>query len=212
MRVKVIPIVQPFLHRLLESPLVFELQQRLCNNYSAIFKEFSDILGQGGKRIIDIGCSTGACANSIIDMRANEYVGVDIDPRYVEAAARRSPGGRFYAMDARHMSFPDKTFDLAMFIGVMHHMDDELVKGCLNEVLRVLKSGGRVIIAEPVFSPGHWLSTVLLNMDRGRNIRDEAGYRMLLDGFSVERQRFFDFSIHRFCSFILSPSSKATRP
>lgn len=200
-----IPVVESVLHKLLENSLVFEIQQRMCNNYPAILTEFADIIGKGGQRIIDIGCSTGACARSIIDMHANDYVGVDIDPCYVEAAARRSPKGRFYAMDARHMSFPDKTFDLTMFIGVMHHMDDELVRGCLNEVLRVLKSGGRVIIAEPVFTPGRWLSTVLLNMDRGRNIRDEPGYRALFDGFEIERQRFFSFSAHRFCSFVLKP-------
>jgi ubiquinone/menaquinone biosynthesis C-methylase UbiE len=131
---------------------------------------------------------------------------VDIDPRYVEAAARRSPDGRFYAMDARAMSFPDGTFDLAMFVGVMHHMDDALVKACLKEVSRVLKPGGQVIVAEPVFTPGRWMSTALLRMDRGRNIRDEPGYRALFDGFLIERQGYFNFSAHRFCSFVLSPS------
>ena len=204
-----IPIVQPFLHRLLESPLVFELQQRLCNNYSAISDEFSDILGQGGKRILDIGCSTGACASSIIDMRVNDYVGVDIEQRYIEAAARRSPHGTFHAMDARRMPFPDDSFDVAMFIGVMHHMDDKLVTDCLGEVSRVLKPDGRVIVAEPVFTPGRWLSTVLLNMDRGRNIRDELGYQALFGGYAMERRRFFAFSAHRFCSFVLKPAPQS---
>jgi ubiquinone/menaquinone biosynthesis C-methylase UbiE len=201
------PVIEPLLHKLLENPLVFELQQRLCNNYSAIVTEFADFLGSGGQRIIDIGCSTGACASCIIDMQANDYTGVDIDPRYVMAAARRSPQGRFCVMDARRMSFPDKTFDLAMFIGVIHHMDDELVKGCLNEVSRVLKANGRVIIAEPVFTPGRRLSNLLLSMDRGRNIRPESGYRALFAGYAIERQRYFPFSIHRFCSFVLKPSS-----
>lgn len=201
-----IPVVEPFLHKLLEKPLIFEFQQRVCNNYFAISTEFADIFEQRGKSIIDVGCSTGACAASIIDMHANDYVGVDIDPRYVDAAARRSPDGRFFEMDAREMSFPDETFDLAMFVGVMHHMDDALVQACLKEVLRVLKPSGRVIVAEPVFTPGRWLSTVLLKMDRGRYIRDEPGYRALFDGFSVERQQFFRFSAHRFCSFLLKPS------
>jgi SAM-dependent methyltransferase len=207
--VSLIPMGQPFLHRLLENPVVFELQQRLCNNYSAILGEFSDILGQGGRRIIDIGCSTGACASSVIDMRMNNYVGIDIEPRYIEAAASRSPRGSFYVMDARKMPFPDGSFDLAMFIGVMHHMDNELVKDCLREVQRVLKSDGRVIVAEPVFTRGRWLSTLLLKLDRGRNIRDEPHYRALFEGFAIERQRFFDFSIHRFCSFVLKLSAPA---
>lgn len=205
-----IPIIKPFLHRLLENPLVFEMQQRLCNNYTAIFDEFSDILGQNGKRIIDIGCSTGACASSIIDMQKNEYVGIDIESQYIKAAASRSRHGTFYAMDARKTSFLDGSFDLAMFIGVMHHMDDKLVTDCLNEVSRILKPGGLVIVAEPVFTPGRWLSTALLKMDRGRNIRDESGYRALFGGYAIERQRFFAFSAHRFCSFVLKPDPLST--
>jgi len=200
-------IVQPLLHRLLESPLVFELQQRLCNNYSAILSEFSNILNQDRKRIVDIGCSTGACASRIIDMGRNDYVGIDIEPRYVKLAARRAPHGNFYVVDARKMPFRDESFDLAMFIGVMHHMDNDLVKDCLREVLRVLKPNGRVIVAEPVFTPGRRLSTLLLHLDRGRNIRDAPHYRALFDGFAIERQRFFEFSIHRFCSFVLKRSA-----
>jgi SAM-dependent methyltransferase len=202
-----ISLVTRGLHRLLDIPLVFELQQRISNNYSGVFAEFSDVLGAAGLSIVDIGCSTGACSSSIIDMQANSYVGIDIERHYVEAAARRSPKGRFIAMDARRMDFPDGMFDVAMFIGVMHHMDDRLVRDCLREVSRVLKPEGRVIVAEPVYTPGRWLSTMLLNMDRGRYIRDEPGYRALFDGFSVERQRFFRFSVHRFCSYVLTPSS-----
>ena len=202
--------ITSFLHKILENPIVFELQQRLCNDYSTVTEEFSEILGECGKRIIDIGCSTGACASSIIDMKKNEYVGVDIEPQYIESAARRSPDGEFHAMDARKMSFANASFDLAMFVGVMHHMDDSLVIDCLTEVSRVLKPDGLVIVAEPVFTDGHWLSTRLLNMDRGRNIRDEPGYRSLFEGYSVERQQFFPFSAHRFCSFILKPISSST--
>lgn len=199
-------MVQLFLHRLLESSLVFELQQRLCNNYSAVLNEFADILDQRCKRIVDIGCSTGACASRIVDMRRNDYVGIDIELRYVKSAARRAPRGSFYAADARKMPFPDRLFDLAMLIGVMHHMDNALIKDSLREVLRVLKPDGRVIVAEPVFTDGRRLSTLLLHLDRGRNIRDESRYRALFDGFTIERQRFFNFSVHRFCAFVLRPS------
>jgi len=197
--------VEGFLHRLLENPLVFELQQKLCNNYSAIRQEFDDILGATGRRIIDIGCSTGTCAAEIIDFEKNDYTGVDIEAQYIETAAKRVPSGRFITLDARAMPFPDHDFDIAMFIGVMHHMDDALVRDCLHEVRRIAKPEARVLVAEPVFTPGEWLSTILLKMDRGKNIRDEAGYRALFDGFRIERQRFFRFSAHRFCAYVLRP-------
>lgn len=198
-----------FLHRALEQPLVFELQQRLFNNYSAVAVEFAEQFARRGQRILDVGCSTGTCAGQIVDMVGNEYVGIDANPRYVETAARRFPKGRFVAADARKTALPAASFDLVMFIGVMHHMDDELVRGCLAEMRRVAKPGGHVIVAEPVFTPGRWLSNLLLSMDRGEHIRDEAGYRGLFTGYRVERQRYFNFSFHRFCSFVLSPSVAA---
>jgi ubiquinone/menaquinone biosynthesis C-methylase UbiE len=204
-------IVSPLLHKLLDCPLVFEFQQRFCNNYSAVYREFSDVFAQNGKRIIDIGCSTGACANSIVDMQKNDYVGVDIERHYIEAAAKRSRYGKFYAMDARHLDFPDASFDLAMFVGVMHHMNDTLVQDCLAETFRVLKPDGRVIVAEPVFTPGRWLSNVFLKMDRGRHIRADTGYRALFGKFQVERERFFYLSVHRFCSFVLKPDRRTIR-
>lgn len=196
-------LVAPILGRLLEHPAVFELQQRLFNNYSAVAAEFADVLAPRPLRVLDIGCSTGACARRIIDMARHDYVGVDIDPGYIAIAQRQAPLGKFIAADARRLDFPDRSFDLAMFIGVMHHMDSQLIRECLPEVRRVLGPEGRLIVAEPVFTPGRWLSTLFLSIDRGRFIRDEPGYRNLFDGFQVVRQRYFDFSLHRFTAYVL---------
>lgn len=198
-------LVAPILGRLLEHPAVFELQQRLFNNYSAVAAEFADVLEPQPLRVLDIGCSTGACARGVIDMARHDYVGVDIDPGYIATAQRQAPLGKFIAADARRLDFASESFDLAMFVGVMHHMDDQLIRDCLTEVRRVLKRDGRLIVAEPVFTPGRRLSTLFLSMDRGRFIRDEPGYRNLFDGFRVARQRYFDFSLHRFTAYVLRP-------
>jgi len=203
-----ISLIKHMLHNALENPLVFDLQQRVCNNYEAVRNEFGGTLNHlNGEFVLDVGCSTGACARSIVDISKCNYVGVDIEEHYIKIAKKRSPAASFYAMDARKMSFPEDSFDLAMFIGVMHHMDDDLVKSCLKEVSRVLRKNGRVIIAEPVFTPGRHFSNLLLSMDRGRNIRDETGYSALFGRFTIVRQNYFDFSIHRFCSFELVPAN-----
>jgi SAM-dependent methyltransferase len=187
----------------LRHPAVFALQQGVCNNYSAIRREFADVFDRQGLRILDIGCSTATCAASAVDMEANAYTGIDVNTKYVAFARRRYPRATFLVMDARRMTFEPASFDVAMFVGVIHHMDDDRVRDCLTEVRRVVAPGGRVIVAEPVFTPGRWFSNFLLSLDRGRFIRDVAGYRALLDGVTIERQRFFNFSAHRFCSFVL---------
>ncbi|MDA8915095.1 methyltransferase domain-containing protein [Alphaproteobacteria bacterium] len=183
-------------------PAIFEWQQRTFNNYDNVKEEFAEQLDITGQRILDVGCSTGTAASQVIDMKTNKYIGIDVSEEYISTANQRYPDGNFIYMDARKMSFDDDSFDVVWFNGVLHHMDSQLISECLLDVQRVLKPDGRLLIAEPVFTPGMYLSNKLLEMDRGRFIRDQDGYRALLDGFSVERERFFSFSLHRFCSFV----------
>lgn len=191
--------------RVLDVPAVFELQQRLFNDYRNVAEEFAAFLDRPTQDVLDVGCSTGTCAGTVVDMERHRYTGVDVVPGYVAIASRRHPGGRFLAADARSLRFADAAFDLALYIGVLHHMDDETARACLKETRRVLRPEGSILIAEPVFTPGRWVSSFLLRMDRGRHIRDEAGYRALFEGFEIERQRHFRLSFHRFCSFVLAP-------
>lgn len=198
-------VIRSGIEKVLAIPFLFELQQRLCNNYSAVGAEFAGILDRKEISILDVGCSTATCAGQIIDMKANRYVGVDIEAQYIATARRRFGDGEFLAVDSRTLPFEPSSFDTAMFIGVLHHMDDRLAQDCLTGVRRVVKQTGEIIIAEPVFTPGMWISNALLSLNHGRHIRTEAGYRGLFTGYRVERQGFFRFSMHRFCSFVLRP-------
>ena len=191
---------------MLEHPAVFEWQQKFCNDYENVTEEFSSLLAPSGLQILDIGCSTGTCAGQVIDMTRHRYTGIELHPGYAATAAKRFPDGRFLQMDARAMKFEDASFDLAMYVGVLHHMDDETARACLRETRRVLRPGGSVMVAEPVFTKGMWLSTLFLSIDRGRYIRTDDGYRALFDELVIHRQRHFRLSLHRFASFILQPA------
>lgn len=203
--------MRKIVNALLAHPLIFEWQQRLCNNYSAIRDHFADHLQVAGKDILDIGCSTGTCASTVVDMANNRYVGIDIEPQYIQRATRRSPRGRFLTMDARALTFPDDSFDVILFVGALHHMDDGLIEQCFLQIKRVLRPDGVVLCAEPVFTEGKPLSRFLLLRDRGEFIRDEPGYRRLFGGFGILRQDYFSFSVHRFCSFVLSKQAATLR-
>ena len=195
------PSLTSLLHRVLDNPLAFEMQQRVSNNYGAVRVEFAEFL-EDGQEILDVGCSTGACSRAIVDMSKNLYIGIDIDPEYVDRAARSAPEGRFLTMDATATDFPSDSFDVVMYNGVLHHLDDETVKQCIAESLRVVRSTGAVLVSEPIFVRSNPLSTWFLDRDRGLHIRSVEGYQSLL-GDHVVRTRFFRFSLHRFVSFVL---------
>ena len=42
---------------------------------------------------------------------------------------------------------------------------------------------------------------------RGNYIRKQVEYKNLFKDFSIERERYFRFSAHKFCSFVLSKKS-----
>ncbi len=198
-------LLTQLVHRLLDIPLIFELQETLCNNYGGVRKEFSEYLSEDGLKILDIGCSTGASAQSIVDMDRQNYTGIELIPKYAAFAAKRNPKGKVLAMDATKMDFPAHSFDLGFFLGVWHHMDDQTVRNSLINVKRVLKPGGVLLVAEPLFTPGRWYSNMFLKRDRGSYIRSRVGYLALTKGWHVERERFFRFSLHRFLSLVLRP-------
>jgi len=52
------------------------------------------------------------------------------------------------------MEFPDHSFDLITCFGTLHHIPN--VSYILEEILRVLKPGGYLLLREPVISMGDW--------------------------------------------------------
>jgi ubiquinone/menaquinone biosynthesis C-methylase UbiE len=189
-------------HSVLSNPLVFQLQQRVFNNYGNVKAEFEDYLRPGPLRILDVGCSTGACGQAVFDTARDDYTGIDITDRYVAYAGRSYSHGKYVEMDARNLAFDRHSFDVVSFIGVLHHMDDDTARRSLSEARRVLREGGALLVAEPVFTPNDLRSNVFLSLDRGRYIRETGQYEALLHEFQIERRRHFRFSFHRFASFV----------
>lgn len=105
-----------------------------------------------GERVLDIACGTGLV--SLAAARAvgpqGRVVGVDISARMVEAARERA--GRaglaqasFERMDAEHLELPGAGFDVVTCaLGLMYLPEPERA---VREMLRVLRPGGRLVLA-----------------------------------------------------------------
>lgn len=191
------------LTKVLSNPLVFNLQQKLCNNYENVKTEFSDYFKEESLNILDLGCSTGIAGQGICDISKHKYIGIDITHEYIDFAKKQRPGVDYRVMDGRNLAFPDHFFDIVMFVGVLHHMDNQTAEACLKEVRRTLKPTGFLLIAEPVFTPNSLISNLFLSIDRGQYIRESSEYLHLVKSFEVVRQRYFRFSLHRFISIVI---------
>jgi SAM-dependent methyltransferase len=133
-----------------------------------------------GERLLDIGCGTGDAALSLPDVT---YVGIDLSDDYIDAAKRRNvPGAEFVSASVEELGdLGLGSFDCAIAVGVLHHLPDDVVTGMLEALSPLLVGGGRFVTIDPVWAPdSSTVGRVLASLDRGRYVRDQAGYERLL--------------------------------
>lgn len=132
-----------------------------------------------GDRVLDIGCGP---ADILAELPSVEYHGFDLSPAYIDAARKRfGSRGTFHVQAVTRDVLKDYAgFDLVLAIGVLHHLDDAVALDLFGIAKEALKAGGRLVTMDGCFAPGQSpLARYLLQNDRGRFVRDEAGYLAL---------------------------------
>jgi len=109
---------------------------------------------QSGETVLDVGCGTGTLAIEVARRvgRAGRVAG--IDPGTEQIARARAKAARhhlpieFQVGVIEQLPFPDQTFDVVFSTLMMHHLPAGLKRQGLAEIARVLKPGGRLVIAD----------------------------------------------------------------
>ena len=139
------------------------------------------IKAKSGDAILDIGCGPADTLNYLGNV---EYWGFDISPQYIKRAKNRFNGrGHFKCklFEESDLLFLPK-FDVVLLSGVLHHLDYIEAKGLVKLTLQALKSGGRLVTVDPCFTARqNRVARYLIEHDRGQNVRDELGYRSLVE-------------------------------
>jgi len=109
---------------------------------------------QPGDAVLDVGCGTGTLALEVACRvgRAGRVAGIDPSPLQIARArakaARRNAPIEFQIGVIEQLAFPDWTFDVVFSTLMMHHLPAPLKRQGLAEIARVLKPGGRLVIAD----------------------------------------------------------------
>ena len=101
--------------------------------------------------VLDVGCGTGVLARAASDIVGSDgvVVGVDISDGMLALAAQRAPQIDWRKAPAESLPFAAATFDRVVSQFGLMFFEDRIA--AVKEMLRVLRPGGRVVVA--VWSP-----------------------------------------------------------
>ncbi|MGH9189970.1 MAG: class I SAM-dependent methyltransferase [Acidimicrobiales bacterium] len=105
-----------------------------------------------GDHVLDVGCGTGVLTRAVARCAAPGGSAIGVDPSEgALARARRTTrldNCTFQVDRAEALALPDTDYDVVVSSLMIHHLADQDRARALAEMFRVLRPGGRVLVAE----------------------------------------------------------------
>lgn len=179
-------VLNRFVPQLANKLSVFQVTERIVE-YPFIHENIP--FGGGGK-VLDVGSGSTLLP---FELASKGYQVWSIDLRRGYRESIRHDNFTFIEGDIRQTNFPDNFFDMVTAISSIEHVgfdgsnvNPEGDKTALQEIRRILKPGGRVIMTVPF---GKW---GIYSM-KGRpvwRVHDLPSLKELLSGFEIEKMQF----------------------
>jgi ubiquinone/menaquinone biosynthesis C-methylase UbiE len=122
-------------------------------------------------RVLDLGCGTGVLTRRIADQLDSEFggvsVGIDAAAKMIQVARKKRENEtcRFEVAAAEDLPYEDGDFDAVVSSLFFHHVDIELKTKALAEAWRVLRSKGKLVIAD-MHVPTTWMGALVSHASR----------------------------------------------
>jgi ubiquinone/menaquinone biosynthesis C-methylase UbiE len=153
------------LHKIAAHPRVYDWIQSMAGQEQCVGRIARETASLRVETVIDVGGGTGNLRR--VWSTSCRYVCLDFEMPKLKRFRSKVPSGFALLCDATRMSVATGSADVVMLVAVMHHLTDKMLDEVFEEALRVLKSGGRLILLDPVLNRGRWMGRALWRLDRG---------------------------------------------
>ncbi|SRR6266496_5394465 len=169
-------VVFESLRAFLSVPAIYRLWNSIARGSaeSKFVKEY--VRPRSHDRILDIGCGPGDMVPYLPDVG---YVGFDASESYIKTArARYGERGTFICGQVGGRALEVQTsFDIALAVGILHHLDDTEALRLFELAWAALKPGGRLISMDGCFAHEQsYLARWFISRDRGEHVRTSDQY------------------------------------
>jgi len=170
-------------------PIDEAMSRAVGGNYEIVGQIEADIVTAAGladgMAIVDLGCGSGRLASTLHQRMNVSYVGIDIVQALLDYAQGKAPKYRF--IRHRDLSIPldDASMDMVSAFSLFTHLQQAEIYIYLEECVRVLKPGGRVVFSFLEFTePKHW--QVFENTKAGAKVGIGDHLNMFLERATID--------------------------
>lgn len=163
------------------------------------------------KIIMDLGCGKGIWGYLIRTVRplgTGKLVGLDINKKYLEFVKKHNVYDKLIVGNITEIPIKDSSLDFIICSEVIEHLSKNKGRKFLNEVDRVMRTGGRVIITTPNANIDTHIREGADSHDSLWSMADfkDKGYRVFGIGFKIHPgyNRWYTSLLHAL-SYFLTP-------
>ncbi|GAB6098706.1 hypothetical protein JCM16358_05850 [Halanaerocella petrolearia] len=152
-------------HWLIRPPWITELY---INNL------LQDKFNLQNKKVLDFGCGVGASCSLVTP---ENYLGIDPDPKRIKYAKDLYPNYQFQVLKEDSLEQDTNSFNYIFIISVLHHIPTSEIIDSLQQISRVLKPNGQILVIEPCLFSDSYISNYFMDFfDNGNYIRTRKEY------------------------------------
>jgi ubiquinone/menaquinone biosynthesis C-methylase UbiE len=148
-------------------------------------------------QVLDLCCGSGQATQFLVKYSQN-VTGLDASPLSLQRARQNVPKASYVEAFAEKMPLADNSFDVVHTSAALHEMEPKQLRQIIQEVYRVLKSGGVFTLVDfhaptnPIFWPGVSLFLLLFETETAwQLIKTDLPELLKEIGFNVEKTQLY---------------------
>lgn len=166
-------------------------QLKIYANYNLILETVYDLVEklniQDGK-LLEIGVGTGNLASKFLD---NDYniIGIDQSREMLAVAKEKYPKLKVRIGEFLKIPYENNTFDVIVSTYAFHHLNEQEKIIAIEEMIRVLKDDGVIVIGDLMFESKEKKLDILENLSKEQIEEIEDEYYSYIDSLKSEFEK-----------------------